>query len=243
MYLSRILSDPLLLSIAKHGSVGSDIWLVPFRAHTPCACHAALWYLAALARASCWLPLHCHMLMCVYLKTASFNSLCFRPYLIIRSSSSIHFTVRPCVLQDLCPRPSIRLAYTANSYEGNSCILAVNFLNLCSLVPRPFEERKGLVHIACTCAGFSMVTGRVSIVTSPGCTVVWTVNGRIYDDIPQFFLGSPGACARNVYLSLSLLKGPGYEAKICVIFFYPRKNLTAHSPMQHTMFKQKGNWQ
>ena len=198
MYLSRILSDPLLLSIAKHGSVGSDIWLVPFRAHTPCACHAALWYLAALARASCWLPLHCHMLMCVYLITASFNSLCFRPYLIIRSSSSIHFTVRPCVLQDSCPRPSIRLAYTANSYEGNSCILVVNFLNLCSLVP---------------------------------------------SDIPQFFLGSPGACVRNVYLSLSLLKGPGYEAKICVIFFYPRKNLTAHSPMQHTMFKQKGNWQ
>ena len=37
---------------------------------------------------------------------------------------------------------------------------------------------------------------------------------RVYDSIrfPPFFLGSPGACACNVYQALSPPEGPGYEA-------------------------------
>ena len=42
---------------------------------------------------------------------------------------------------------------------------------------------------------------------------------RVYDSIrfPQFFLGSPGACACNVYQALSPPEGPGYEATTACI--------------------------
>ena len=46
---------------------------------------------------------------------------------------------------------------------------------------------------------------------------------RVYDSIrlPHIFLGSPGACACNVYQALSPppLEGPGYEAKVVHVDF------------------------
>ena len=54
---------------------------------------------------------------------------------------------------------------------------------------------------------------------------------RVYDSIrfPQFFLGSPGACACNVYQALSPPEGPGYEASDVLVLskFY---TLSAHLP-------------
>ena len=82
---------------------------------------------------------------------------------------------------------------------------ALNFLTsrvLYSLVPRPFEKKKGpgLLHIAHACAGFSMVTSPISIVTCPGSTVIWTVNGRIYK-FPQFFWGPLAHACTRPFLS------------------------------------------
>ena len=87
-----------------------------------------------------------------------------------------------------------------------------------SLIPRPFRRRKkGLVHIAHACAGVSIVTGRVTMVIAHGfCMTCSSMDDkrRVYDSIrfPQFFLGSPSACACNVYQALSPPEGPGYEA-------------------------------
>ena len=84
----------------------------------------------------------------------------------------------------------------------------------------------GLVHIARACASFSMATSRVSIVT---CPRMYTVNGRIYDDIrfPHIFPGSSSACARNVYQAFSHLKGPGYEANTLLTNFHIIVNLAS----------------
>ena len=92
----------------------------------------------------------------------------------------------------------------------------------CSLVPRPFKRRrrKGLVHTARACAGVSIATGRVTIVIARGFCMTYSSTGdkrRVYDSIrlPHIFLGSPGACACNVYQALSPppLEGPGNEAR------------------------------
>ena len=93
------------------------------------------------------------------------------------------------------------------------------FFVLISLVPRPWR-RKGLVHIARACAGVSIATDRVTIVIVCGFCMTYSSTGdkrRVYDSIrlPHIFLGSPGACACNVYQALSPppLEGPGNEAK------------------------------
>ena len=81
------------------------------------------------------------------------------------------------------------------------------FFVLISLVPRPWR-RKGLVHIARACAGVSIATDRVTIVIARGFCMTYSSTGdkrRVYDSIrlPHIFLGSPGACACNVYQALS----------------------------------------
>ena len=97
-------------------------------------------------------------------------------------------------------------------------ILCTKHMLPSSLVPRPFRRRKkGLVHIARACAGVSIVTGRITMVITHGfCMTCSSMDDkqRVYDSIrfPQFFLGSPGACACNVYQALSPPEGPGYEA-------------------------------
>ena len=79
-----------------------------------------------------------------------------------------------------------------------------------SLVPRPFKRRrrKGLVHTACACAGVSIATGCVTIVIACGFCMTYSSTGdkwRVYGSIqlPHIFLGSPGACACNVYMLTS----------------------------------------
>ena len=91
-----------------------------------------------------------------------------------------------------------------------------------SLVPRPFKRRrrKGLVHTACACAGVSIANGHITIVIVRGFCMMYSSmddKRRLYDSIrlPHIFLGSPGACACNVYQALSPppLEGPGSEAR------------------------------
>ena len=80
-----------------------------------------------------------------------------------------------------------------------------------SFVPRPFKRRrKGLVHTARACAGVSIATasGRIAIVIVRGFCMTYSSmddKQRVYDNIqlPHMFLGSPGACACNLYQALS----------------------------------------
>ena len=107
-----------------------------------------------------------------------------------------------------------------------------------SLIPRPFfEERreKGLVHIACVCAGSLWLpsAGERFIVNGLRIQGKNPENPQVYmrtcdcdrnnvirsSKLPYAitpdFSGVPGACACNVYQALSpppLKKGPGYEA-------------------------------
>ena len=85
-----------------------------------------------------------------------------------------------------------------------------------SLVPRPFK--RGLVHIACTCAGISIATSRISmVITCRFCMAYSSVDDKrmIVSDSLTFSLGSPSTCACNVYQVLPT-EGPGYEAILCM---------------------------
>ena len=56
------------------------------------------------------------------------------------------------------------------------------------------RRKKGLVHIACACAGVSIVTGRVTMVIACGfCMTCSSMDDkrRVVSDSPSFFWGPP----------------------------------------------------
>jgi hypothetical protein len=88
---------------------------------------------------------------------------------------------------------------------------------LCSLIPRPFKRRKGLVHTARTCVGVSIATDHVTIVISHGfCTMSKSMDDkRTVYNYPIIFWGLQ-AHARAVctWPFLLLLKGLGMRLGI-----------------------------
>ena len=123
----------------------------------------------------------------LYLYSYRWTVICACVVQFLRKASLQNFTVQFSQMQAIMPIIIMLISWSPRSQR---------------------RRRKGLVHTAHACAGVSIATSCVTIVIVCEFCMMYSSMGdkwRVYDSIrlSHIFLGSPGACACNVYQVLS----------------------------------------